>query len=253
MELFEILLLFAGGVVAGLINVMAGGAGFMTFPLLVAAGLSEIEANASNYVALLPANVVGTFVYRGELASVKKHLGLRLVLAALGGIIGSAILIYTGEASFRKVIPWLLLFATLSFAVGPWLKIRLERNFAFDGSRWVALSFALEFIVFVYGGYFGLGMGIVMFAIYSIFSHMDIHQANAIRNITVTLLTMISIAIFAWAGIIRWLPSLVMMAGAISGGYGAVSFAKRLSHHAIRRGILVWAVCLTAVAFWKYL
>ncbi len=253
MDLTEILLLFAGGVVAGLINVMAGGAGFMTFPLLVAAGLSEIEANASNFLALLPANAVGTFVYRGELASVKKHLGLRLALAALGGIIGSTILIYTGEASFRKVIPWLLLFATLSFGLGPWLKLRLERNFAFDASRWALLSFALEFLVYVYGGYFGLGMGIVMFAIYSIFSHMDIHQANAIRNITVTLLTLISIAIFAHAGIIRWVPSLVMMAGAISGGYGAISFAKRLSPHAIRRGILVWAVCLTAMAFWKYL
>jgi uncharacterized membrane protein YfcA len=251
-ELFEILLLFAGGVVAGLINVMAGGAGFMTFPLLVAAGLSEIEANASNYVALLPANVVGTIVYRDELASVRKHLGLRLVLAALGGVIGSAILIYTGEVAFRKAVPWLLLFATLSFALGPWLKIKLERNFAFDAGRWAGLSFTLEFLVYVYGGYFGLGMSIVMFAIYSIFSHMNIHQANAIRNITITLLTVISIMIFAGAGIIRWLPSLVMMAGAIAGGYGAVSFAKRLSPHVVRRGIVVWAVCLTAMAFRKY-
>ena len=252
-DLPQIFLLFAGGVVAGLINVMAGGAGFMTFPLLVAAGLTEIEANASNFVALLPANVVGTVVYRGELASVRKHLILRLVLAALGGIIGSTILIYTGQATFQKVIPWLLLFATLSFAGGPWLKNRLERNFAFDVTRWFGLSFALEFLVYVYGGYFGLGMGIVMFAIYAIFSHMDIHQANAIRNITVTLLTMISIVIFAKAGIIRWAPSLVMMAGAITGGYVAVSFARRLSLQAIRRGLLVWAVCLTAVAFWKYL
>ena len=253
MDLSEILLLFAGGVIAGLINVMAGGAGFMTFPLLVAAGMSEIEANASNFLALLPANAVGTFVYRGELASVKKHLGVRLALAALGGIIGSSILIYTGQASFRKVIPWLLLFATLSFALGPWIKVRLERNFSFDGSRWLWLPFALEFLVYIYGGYFGLGMSIIMFAIYSIFSHMNIHQANAIRNITVTLMAVISIAIFARAGIIRWVPSLVMMAGAITGGYGAVSFAKRLSPRVIRRGLLVWAVCLTGLAFWKYL
>ncbi len=246
-------MLFAGGVLAGMINVMAGGAGFMTFPLLVAAGLSEIEANASNFVALLPANVVGTLVYRGELASVKRHLGVRLGLAALGSIIGSTILIYTGQATFLRVIPWLLLFATLCFAFGPWLKIRLERNFAFDGSRWLWLSFFLEFLVYIYGGYFGLGISIIMFAIYAIFSHMNIHQANAVRNITFALLTMVSIAIFASAGIIRWAPSLVMMAGAVSGGYVAVSFARRLSPQVIRRGLLVWAVCLTAVAFWKYL
>lgn len=253
MDLLHVVLLFLGGLLAGLINVMAGGAGFMTFPLLLAAGLSEIEANASNFVAVLPANVVGTVVYRSELASVRKHLGLRLVLAAAGGVIGSTILIETGEAAFEKVIPWLLLFATLSFGMGPWIKQKLERDFAFDGSRWLWLSFLLEFLVYVYGGYFGLGMGIVLFAIYSIFSHMNIHQSNAIRNVSITLMTLISIAIFAKAGVIRWLPSLIMMVGAMIGGYVTARFAKRMPPHLVRRGILVWAVCLTTLAFWRYL
>lgn len=252
MEITEILLLFAGGVLAGFINVMAGGAGFMTFPLLLAAGMTEIEANASNFVAVVPANVVGTAVYRHELKSVRRHLGLRLFLAAAGGVIGSWILIATGQAAFKLAIPWLLLFATLSFALGPWIKMKLERDFAFDGSRWLWLSFLLEFAVFVYGGYFGLGMGILMFAIYSIFSQMTIHQANAIRNVTITLMTLISIAIFAQAGIIRWAPSLVMMAGAVLGGYFTAKVAMRIPHHLVRRGILVWAVCLTALAFWRY-
>ena len=189
MELYTFLLLFAGGTLAGVINVIVGGAGFMTFPLLVAAGMSEIEANASNFVAVLPANVVGTYAYRSELASVRKHLGLRLFLAALGGIIGSTILIYTGQASFRKAIPWLLLFATFSFAAGPFLKLRMERHFNFDGSRWLWLSFILEFLVYVYGGYFGLGMGILMFTIYALFTSMNLHQANALRNITISLMT----------------------------------------------------------------
>lgn len=253
MDLLHIVLLFAGGLLAGLINVMAGGAGFMTFPLLLAAGMSEIEANASNFVAVLPANIVGTVVYRSELSSVRRHLGLRLFLAAAGGVIGSTILVVTGQSAFEKVIPWLLLFATLSFALGPWLKLKLERDFAFDGSRWLWLSFVLEFIVYVYGGYFGLGMGIVMFAIYAIFSHMSIHQANAIRNVTITLMTLISIAIFARAGVIRWVPSLVMMLGAVLGGYVTARFAKRMPPHLVRRGILIWAFCLTGLAFWRYL
>lgn len=248
----ELFLLFGGGVVAGLINVTAGGAGFMTFPLLVAAGMSEIEANASNFVAVLPANVVGSVVYRAELASVRRHLGLRLGLAAIGGIIGSSILIFTGQAAFKTAIPWLLLFATLSFAFGPWIKRKLENDFAFDSQRWLWLSFVLEFLVYIYGGYFGLGMGIVMFAIYAVFSHMNIHQANAIRNLTFTLMTVISIAIFAQAGIIRWLPSLVMMAGAVSGGYVAAKVARRLDPALVRRAITVWAICLTGLAFWRY-
>ena len=195
----EITLLFAGGVVAGVINVVAGGAGFMTFPLLVAAGMTEIEANASNFVAVLPANVVGSVVYRHEIKSVRKHLPLRLILAAAGGVLGSLLLVYSEQASFQKAIPWLLFFATISFTFGPWLKNKLERDFAFDGSRWIWLSFVLEFLVYVYGGYFGLGMGIVMFAIYSIFSRMTIHEANANRNVTISLMTIISIVIFA-----RW-------------------------------------------------
>jgi hypothetical protein len=231
---------------------MAGGAGFMTFPLLLAAGMTEIEANASNFVAVLPANVVGTAVYRHELKSVRKHLPLRLALAAAGGILGSWILIASGQAAFLLAIPWLLLFATLSFALGPWIKQRLERDFAFDGSRWLWLSFLLEFVVFVYGGYFGLGMGLLMFAIHSVFSPMSFHQSNAIRNATITLMTMISIVIFAQAGIIRWGPSLVMMAGAVTGGYFTAKVAMRIPHQIVRRGILAWAFCLTALAFWHY-
>ena len=252
MTIPEISLLFAGGVVAGVINVVAGGAGFMTFPLLVAAGMTEIEANASNFVAVFPANVVGSVVYRHELKSVRKHLPLRLALAAAGGVLGSLILVYSGQASFQKAIPWLLLFATASFALGPWLKHKLERDFAFDGSRWIWLSFVLEFLVYVYGGYFGLGMGIVMFAIYSIFSRMTIHEANANRNVTIALMTIISIVIFARAGVIRWIPSLIMMAGAMAGGYGASHFARRMPAHLVRGAILAWAVCLTGLAFWKY-
>ncbi len=253
LETTEILLLFAGGLLAGVINVIAGGAGFMTFPLLLAAGMTEIEANASNFVATLPANVVGTFVYRGELASVRRHLGLRLGLAVAGGVIGSTILVYTGQDSFLKVIPWLLLFATVSFGLGPWIKTKLERDFNFDGNRWLWLSFVLEFLLYVYGGYFGLGMGIIMFAIHAIFSRMTIHQTNAIRNVTITLMTLVSIAIFARAGVIRWLPSLIMMSGAMMGGYFAASFVRRLPVHVVRYAILVWAACLTGLAFWRYL
>lgn len=224
----------------------------MTFPLLVAAGLSEIEANASNFVALLPANVVGSVVYRREIKAVRKHLPLRMGLAAVGGILGSVLLIWSGQASFETAIPWLLLFATLSFGLGPWIKTRLERDFAFDGTRYLWLSFLLEFLVYVYGGYFGLGMGIVLFAIHAVFSHMNIHEANAIRNLTITLMTVLSIAIFARAGVIRWLPSLVMMAGAVIGGYATARVARRIPTQIVRTVIVAWAVCLTALAFWRY-
>ncbi len=248
----EIALLFAGGVLAGCINVLAGGAGFMTFPLLVAAGMSEIEANASNFVALLPANVASLYGYRHELRRPTLHLKPRLALAGIGGALGSLALLGLGEASFRVAIPWLLTFSTISFALAPTIKRWLEQRHNFDGKRWLWLSFALEFIVYVYGGYFGLGMGVVLLALYAMFGHEDIHEANSIRNATITLITLIGIALFAHAGVIRWLPSLVMMAGAFLGGYLMIKVARSVPQVWVRWGILAWSVTLTAIAFWRY-
>jgi uncharacterized membrane protein YfcA len=248
----EIALLFAGGVLAGCINVLAGGAGFMTFPLLVAAGMSELEANASNFVALLPANVASIFGYRYELRRPNLRLRPRLVLAAVGGASGSLALLGLGEASFRAAIPWLLTFSTVAFALAPAIKRWLEQKHDFDGSRWIWLSFLLEFIVYAYGGYFGLGMGVVLLAIYAMFGHDDIHEANAIRNATITLLTLIAIALFAHAGVIRWVPSLVMMLGAFIGGYFMIKVARSVPQIWVRWGILAWSITLTAIAFWRY-
>lgn len=253
MILNEVVLLFAGGVLAGVINVIAGGAGFMTFPLLLAFGMTEVEANASNFVAVLPANLVGTFVYRHELASVRKNLGLRLVMAAAGGLIGSWVLTHTGQASFQAAIPWLLLFATTSFAVGPKIKAMVDASPRFDRDNWTGLQLLLEFCVYIYSGYFGLGMGIILFAIYGVFSEMTVHQGNAVRNITTSLSSLVAIAIFIGSGIIRWVPSLVMMAGAIVGGYIALHIARRLPARYIRVAILGWAICLTALAFVRYM
>ncbi len=251
MTLPEILLLYAGGLLAGVINVIVGGAGFLTFPLLMAAGMSEVQANASNFVAVLPANLVGTFVYRHEMKAIP-HLPLRLGIAAGGGLIGSLILITTGEASFQAAIPWLLLFATSSFALGPTIRARVERIQGFDRAKWVWLQLLLESAVYVYSGYFGLGMGIILFAIYGIFTTMTIHEGNAARNITTSLSSLVAIALFIWNGIIDWAPSLVMMAGAVCGGYVAVKIARRIPAQAVRKGILLWAAVLTGVAFWRY-
>ena len=252
MEAINLLWLFAGGLLAGMINVMAGGAGFMTFPLLIATGLSEMEANACNFVALLPANLVGTWVYRHELREVREHLPLRLVLAAVGGIGGSLLFVRLGEASFHTAIPWVLGFATLSVGLGPQIRDRLHRMPSFDASRWLWLSFVLEFVVFLYGGYFGLGMGIILLAIHSIFSQMSVFHANALRNVTVSLMTLIGILVFASAGLVRWVPSFAMMGGAIVGGYGMAQVARRVPPHLVRNGILCWSVALTVYSFWHY-
>src|SRR5690606_7505008 len=128
---------------------------------------------------------------RQELRRPNLKLGWRLALAAVGGTLGSTTLLWLGEASFRATVPWLLLFATLCFTAAPFIKNWLERHHGFDGREWLWLCFLLEFIVYAYGGYFGLGMGIILLAIYAMFGHEDIHEANALRNATITIVTII--------------------------------------------------------------
>lgn len=252
MEPLQFLALFAGGAIAGVINVMAGGAGFMTFPLLIATGLNEMEANACNFVALLPANVVGSVVYRRELRELHEHLLIRLFLALLGGVLGAWLFVHLGEASFEAAIPWLLVFATLSFAIGPWVRDHLQGRPGFDARRWLWLSFLLEFVVYLYGGYFGLGMGIILLAIHSIFSHMSVHHANALRNLTVTVMTLMGIGVFVGAGLVRWGHAFAMMGGTIAGGYVTAHFARQVPAAKVRKGILAWSLVLTAWSFWRY-
>jgi uncharacterized membrane protein YfcA len=145
-----------------------------------------------------------------------------------------------------------LLFATTSFAIGPRIKAMVEAYPAFNRDNWLWLQLTLEFCVYVYAGYFGLGMGIILFAIYGVFSTMTIHQGNSIRNITTSLSSIVAIAIFIGSGLIRWVPSLIMMSGAIAGGYIAVHVARRLPATWVRVAILGWAICLTALAFKRY-
>ena len=95
-------------------------------------------------------------------------------------------------------------------------------------------------------------MGIILLAIHSIFSPMSVHHANALRNVTIAAMTLFSILIFAHSDLIQWLPSLVMMAGAVVGGYGMAKLAKRVPIDKVRLGILCWSILLTAFSFWRY-
>jgi len=246
-------ILFAVGLVAGGINALAGGSGFLVFPAFIAAGLPPIVANASAFVSLAPANVVGFAVHGRYLSEAHHSIPLRAAVAALGGVSGSLILIRTGSEAFENVVPWLLLTATLLFGLGPWVKARIERAYAFEGRRFPLLLYAFEFLICVYGGYFGVGMGIVMLAIYEVLGQDKFLVANAVKNFVIAIVTFVGIALFASFGLIAWGPAIVMGLGATIGGYASVSLAQRLSRSFLRGAVLSWAIGLTIYAFWTYL
>jgi uncharacterized membrane protein YfcA len=246
-------LLFAVGLIAGFINALAGGSGFLVFPAFIAAGLPPIVANASGFISLAPANFVGFAAHRRHLAKAHHSLPIRALVAILGGTLGSLILIWLGATAFERAVPWLLLTATLLFALGPWVKRKLEQNFAFEGQRFPYFLYAFEFAICIYGGYFGLGMGIVMLAIYEIMGQDDILVANAVKNFVITLVTIVGILLFASSSLIAWGPALIMAIGTTVGGYASMQLAHLVPRSLLRSGILLWAVVLTFYAFWVYL
>jgi len=252
MTLVTAAFLFAVGIIAGFINALAGGSGFLAFPAFIAIGLPPISANASAFVSLAPANIVGFAANIPALKEAHHSLLLRSAIAIAGGVLGSLILISTGSQAFQRAVPWLLTIATLLFALGPWLKTRLEQSYGFEGRRFPLVLYGFEFVICIYGGYFGLGMGIVMLAIYELLGQDNILVANAVKNFVITLVTLIGILLFAAAGLIAWMPAFIMGAGTAVGGYVSTLLALRVSRRLLRNFILLWAVVLTVYAFATY-
>jgi uncharacterized membrane protein YfcA len=244
--------LFLGGLLAGALNAVAGGSSFVTFPLLLAAGLPPLIANTTNFVALTPANAVALIAYRAELGRLSHRLPGPLVISAVGGIIGSALLIWSGEARFERLVPWLILASTILFAFGTWIKGALRRRGRFVGADWNRTSLFLMFLLAVYGGYFGAGMGIVLLASLSLFGYDDLHEANAVKNAFITVFSLIGASVFVAGGLIAWPHALIVLAGTMAGGYGGIRYARRVPERRLRLGILAWAVVLTGYSFWRY-
>lgn len=252
MDLMTLVVLFAGGVVAGGVTAVAGGASFLTFPILIAAGLPPLAANITNWVALTPGNFMALAAYRSELADMRKDMKAHLWVSFAGGAVGGLLLLWTGEARFEKAVPWLILTATLFFALGEWIKRRLNalRHPAHTPSRRGVLVF--EFLLLVYGGYFGAGMGIVLLAALTIAGQHSIHHANAQKNLMTVALSAAGLIIFLPTGHVVWSYAVPLFAGAMLGGYSTVRFVKRIPERAVRYAVLVWAITLTVYAFWKY-
>lgn len=243
------MLLAASAFAAGAVNAVAGGGSFLTFPALVAAGVPPIAANATSAVALSPGYLGSTWGFRTELAEQPRALLLREgMLCALGGITGALLLLATPARGFARTVPWLILFATLLFALGPrWLS-----SFRAPASVPPALSQRLGlFAVSVYGGYFNGGLGILLMALYALGGPSHVHAANARKNFHSLVLSLLSAAAFLLAGIVRWSQAAVMMAAATAGGFLGARLGRRLPETWVRSMIVAAGLILAAVFFWK--
>ncbi|MFN2546884.1 MAG: sulfite exporter TauE/SafE family protein [Myxococcales bacterium] len=241
-------LLAAAGFVAGMMNAVAGGGSFVTFPALVAAGLPSVAANASSTVALFPGQLTTAYAYREQLRDFDT-LSMRLLvpLSLAGGVCGALLLLLTPQSTFDRVIPWLLLAGTIAFAFGPRLGPDLRRFLRIGGRTLVVLQFMLA----VYGGYFGGAVGILMLALWSIGLGLDPAGSNPMRVTQLAAVYLTATVLFLFASDVLAAPLLPagMLVGALVGGVAGAHLGRRLPARLLRAVVLATAVTMTVLYF----
>ena len=244
MTIFELSLLASASFIAGIINSIAGGGSFLTFPALVFTGVPTIAANATSAVAVFPGYLSGALGFAKELKEYPKSKFLLLItLSIMGGIGGSLLLLITPASVFSYIIPWLLGFATLLFAFGDFVAKWAKKNSNSNGF----LGNLTTLIVCIYGGYFNGGLGIILLALFSTLGMRDIHLMNGLKNIMSFALSAASVVTFAIAGIVFWQQAIIMMIAATIGGYFGVVVARKLSKNTIRTIIVIIGLVMTVI------
>lgn len=246
--------LFLAAALGGALNAVVGGATFIIFPALVFAGVPAVQANATSSVVVWPGALAGVFAYREDI-NLRRSLLVTLGIAGfIGGAIGAWLLVHTPGAAFVRLVPWLLLFATLLFTFGGTISGWLGGGHSgLDSSVGkVALGVTLgQFVISIYGGYFGAGMGILMLAAYALANLGNIHTMNGVRSTLGVLINGVAIGLFIYNKAIVWKPALVMIVGSTLAGYFGAVIARRIDPAKVKRFVMAVAWAMTFYFFYR--
>jgi uncharacterized membrane protein YfcA len=253
MTIPHILLLFISAIIGGTLNAVAGGGSFFTFPSLIFVGVPAIAANASSTVALLPGTFASIVAYRREIAQQQRGFLILMVSTSLaGGMLGTFLLLHTPASTFQNLIPYLLLTATLLFALsGPItarLRTRKVGKTRLSPRTLIIVAFA-QLIIATYGGYFGGGIGILMLATLAMMGMEDIHVMNGLKTVLTACINGVAAIIFIIARVIYWPETLLMIVGAIIGGYFGASYARKIDPKLVRGFVIIVGLAMSAYFF----
>jgi uncharacterized membrane protein YfcA len=252
-DIADIVILFAAAFAAGVINSIAGGGTLITFPVLIWLGLDAKVANATSTVALWPGLFGGLFGYRRELENSSKILFRLGLTSIVGGALGAWLLIWTPSPIFARLVPFLILFATILFMSQGAINRRLNLKSIDAALRpgWWLGAMVFQFFSAIYGGYFGAGNGILMLAAMGLLGMHDLHRANGIKNFLGICINSIAVLSFSLTSLVVWPNALLMAGGALLGGYVGASMAVRIGQVVVRRAIVVIGFVITFVMLWQ--
>ena len=255
----DYLLLMVAAFLGGVVNSVAGGGTLLTFPtlngILGVSAEASVIANATSTVALFPGSVASIFGYRKEVAESAKWSWLLIGPSLIGGLLGSLLVIWLPDESFKALVPWLILIAASLFALQPkiaqWFGVGKEHEPPTKGTAVGVVAF--QFLVSVYGGYFGAGIGILMLSSLAMMGLGDIHRMNGVKVLLATAINGVAVVVFVIGGKVHWPYALSMMAAAIAGGYSGASIARKMNRNVVRGVVVCIGFSLAAFYFYRRL
>lgn len=237
---------------AGALNSVAGGGGLVIFPALLLAGLPSMSANATTTVASLPGYVASLYVYRQEFQTQRRISLLLGGISLVGGMLGAMLLLSIPNTSFDNLVPWLLLLATLLFtfsdAITTRWKINLLQVSQDSGSLLFKVLF-IQFLIAIYGGFYGGGMSFLILATLGILGIKNIHKMNALKIMLMSCIDSFAIITFITANIVAWPQAMLMMMGTLVGGYGGAYYARYLKPNFVKCFVIVVGFSMTGYFF----
>ncbi len=244
--------LVAASLIAGVMNAMAGGGSFISFPAILSMGVAPIQANATNTVALWPGQLTSVAALRNDLR--RDLLGVVCAASVIGGVSGAVVLLHTKQITFLHMVPWLLLVASMLFGIsGPvskWLRQRSNQHHAERPVARLPLFLVMVPVCF-YIGYFGAGAGFLIMSALALFGIEEMNQLNSLKVLSACLSNLCAVITFIFSGAVVWHYCLISMLFAAIGGYVGAQYARRMNANVLRAIVVVTGVAMAAYFFWR--
>jgi uncharacterized protein len=252
MNQLELLLLGIAAIAGGAVNALAGGGTLITFPTLTALGVPAVVANVTNTVALCPGYLGATFGQRKDLRGNSRRVWLLAPVGALGGILGAVLLLNTGEALFRGLVPYLILLAVGLLVFDTHLRKWLARVHGGDGRHSEAWTVVPVFLAAIYGGYFGAGLSVIVLAVLALVLHDSLTRLNALKQAVAFCVNITAGVFFLFSGKVVWSAALVMAVGSLVGGVLGGMLAGWVRPAVLRRIVVVFGIVISIIYFVRY-